>query len=340
MTVRPAAESEQSAWDEFVLTAPQASFLQTWAWGEMQARLGVPNWRLVATEGERWQAVALVLRRELPLGRSWLYMPRGPVFPERLPPDAAWQALMKALAALAQREAAFFIRCDPAVGTAWLARLRASEWQKADHEVQPRSTLIVDLGLSEAEILARMHAKTRYNIRLAQRKGVTIRFATDPDAVESFITLSRQVAERTQFRYHPEAYYRAMQAVLTASGQFAVGLAEYQGIVLAAHILIQAGTTVTYAHGASSSQWRELMAPHLLHWESLRWAQRRGATRYDFFGIAPAGATSNHPWAGITRFKEGFGGERADYVGAYDLVMDRTWYPMLRVARQIRASLR
>jgi lipid II:glycine glycyltransferase (peptidoglycan interpeptide bridge formation enzyme) len=113
-----------------------------------------------------------------------------------------------------------------------------------------------------------------------------------------------------------------------------LAVAEHAGEGLAVHILIAFGDTVTYAHGASSSRKRELMAPHLLQWASMTRAKTQGFTHYDFFGVAPAEAPASHPWAGITRFKEGFGGQRVSYPGAYDFVLNAPGYWLYTVAHQ------
>src|SRR5687767_422535 len=104
----------QQSWNAFVTASPQASFLQSWGWGEMQHSLKVPFWRLVIGESEHPQGVALVLRRELPLGRSWLYVPRGPIFASETPSNSAWQQLHGQLSELAEQQHALFIRVEPA----------------------------------------------------------------------------------------------------------------------------------------------------------------------------------------------------------------------------------
>lgn len=297
----------------------QDCFLQSREWEKMQKSLGVKTWWL-----EERNATALVLKRKLPLGRSWLYIPRGPM--GQMSPE-----LEKKLIEIGEQENSIFVRIDPPIQTPYSA-----PWRKAEREVQPRNTLILDLTKSEEELLADMHQKTRYNIRLAQKKGVQVRFSKDVADVEHFLKLSKDVSERTAFSYHPDEYYQAMAGLNFTE----LALAEYQGQVLAAHIIISFGDTVTYVHGASSSQQREVMAPHLLQWETLRRAKEKGYAKYDFFGVAPENADENHPWAGVTRFKLGIGGQRVDYIGAYDLVLNETMYHMFNAARRLKSFLR
>lgn len=335
---------DRTHWNQFVSSSPHGSFLQSYEWGEMQSRLGVRIWRL-----ETGAAVALVLRRELPLGKSWLYVPRGPIFAKASTGKPIWEEIQKELYDLAEKEHAIFVRIDPAYAeaSADAAQLKSSSWRKSEREVQPCNTLVLDLTKSENDLLAAMHHKTRYNIRLAQKKGVTVRFSSDVQDVEHFLKLSRDVSERGAFSFHPDNYYREIITILGQSQMAEVALAEFEGEVLAAHIIISFGDVVTYAHGASSSKSRELMAPHLLQWETIRRAKEKDFKKYDFFGIAPEGADKHpansagrHPWSGITRFKVGFGGTRENYVGAFDLVLQDASYHLFNAARRLRSFVR
>lgn len=302
----------------------------------MQQSAGLSRWRLVTLAQQQLQGVALVLKRALPGGYSWLYVPRGPVFAGSLPTAAVWLNLEKQLIQLAQTEAAMFVRVEPLWSAAQTQLLQRHQWRGAEHDVQPRHTLLLDLRQTASALLAAMHHKTRYNIRLAEKRGVQVRFSTAPADLETFIRLSYDVEERSVFRYHPPDYYRAMHNALSPSGLFAIAIAELAGTTLAAHILISFGDTVTYVHGASSSHERQSMAPHLLQWASIQWAQAAGKATYDFFGVAPPGAPSDHPWAGITRFKESFGGRRVSYLGAYDYVVQPQHYSAFTLARRLR----
>lgn len=319
---------QRDDWNRLVANSPGGCFLQSWEWGELQAALQVPYWRLTGDDG-----VALVARRPLPGGRSWFYVPRGPVWK-----STNTNNVLSSLIDLAKKERVVFVRVEPSQSGE--QDIESEQWQRADHSVQPEHTLVLDLDKSEDELLADMHQKTRYNIRLAQKKGVLVRLAQDESGIENFLKISREVSGRSSFHYHPDDYYRIMNRVLSPAGMLEVVVAEYNGQVLAVHLLCRFGQTVTYVHGASSSDHRAVMAPHLLQWESIKRAKETGAKVYDFFGVAPKENKDNHPWAGITRFKEGFGGRRVDYPGAYDRVLDRAWYWIYNTARRSRGLLR
>lgn len=332
-----------TGWDAFVALAPGGSFLQSWGWGEAQRAFGVPVWRLSARENEELAGTALVLERLLPGGQCWLYVPRGPLWGEHKL-QSTNSKLVEQIVALAKEQRAIFVRCEPAETPP-----DGSGWQKADRDVQPRHTLVVDVSRPEDELLSALHHKTRYNIGLARRHGVAVRFSQEAADVEAFLALTREVAARTTFRFHPDEYYRALYRVLARGASQEVpraaldlAVAEYGGDVLAVHWLISFGDTITYVHGASSSRRRELMAPHLLQWESMRRANVRGFRYYDLYGVAPqssaGGRTAGqaHPWSGITRFKEGFGGRLISYAGAYDLVLNPLAYWLYSAARRLR----
>ncbi|MAF80394.1 hypothetical protein CL628_00085 [bacterium] len=304
-------------WDAQVTATPGGSFLQSWGWGELQRELGNTFWRLREKDG-----LALVIKRPLRFGKNWLYSPRGPITAS----PATFATLVAQMEKLAEVEQSLFIRTEPATKL-------EQPWRKAPKDTQPARTLVLDLTKTQDELLAAMHQKSRYNIRLAERKGVTVRFSKDEADIEHFLTLAKEVAGRAPFTYHPPDYYRTFMRVLDHHGA-QLAIAEHKNKVLAVHILMTFGDTVTYVHGASSVEQRSLMAPHLLQWESIKHAQVGSATRYDFYGIAPADAGPEHSWTGITRFKLGFSGKQISYPGSYDLVRNRPWYWLYTAAHR------
>ena len=329
--MRFATEQEKEQWDVFVKEAKDGSFLQSWAWGEVQKKLGIPFWRFVFENEAGWQAVGLVIKRTVSFGKSWLYIPKGPL----LKHDSAelWQEIERSLTTLAKKEKSMFVRIDQE----WTeVKHSMASWRKAEREVQPQHTVVLDLTKTEEELLAAMHHKTRYNIRLAQKKGVTTRFSTDQKDLDQFLHLTNDVNERSQFRFHPAAYYRSLLEILGSSHNLEVASAEYNGNVVAAHLIITSNNTATYAHGASSSEARSVMAPHLLQWETIKRAKQQGIHWYDVYGVTAPDAPENHSWRGITRFKEGFGGERRAYKGAYDMVLEPLWYLAYNTMHRLR----
>ena len=347
MNIAEAVQSEAARWDGFVASTSTGSFLQTWAWGDMHRELGELYWRLIIEHNGKIIAVALVLRRGIKLGYSWLYVPRGPVFASGLSQedqDHVWELFEEKLTSLAKESGAFFVRIDPL----WDASINEysipDTWRKASREVQPMHTLMLPLGPSKDMLQAKLHSKTRYNIKVAERKGVTISYSKDSKDVELFLQASREVSARTGFSYHPDEYYRVMIDVLGQKDMAELAIARVEGEVLAVHIMLYANTVATYAHGASIPSKRSYMAPTLLYWDTIIRAKEKGMEQYDFFGIAPQEADPSHPWAGITRMKAGFSGHRVAYIGAYDFVCNEGLYAGFGLMRdavsRVKSSIR
>ena len=189
-----------------------------------------------------------------------------------------------------------------------------------------------------------MHQKTRYNLRLAEKKGVTVREARN-DEFEVLWELMRNTCERDGFRLHGKEYYREMLksdlgVVISDSDNsnhqsliIKLFFAEYEGKVIAANIIAFFGDTVTYVHGASADKYRNVMAPYLLQWHCIKTAKEQGYKYYDFYGI------DENKWPGVTRFKKGFGGEELQYPGTFDAVFGEGWYNMYKALRWVRRKV-
>jgi len=336
-------------WNGFVLDNG-GGFLQSWEWGEFQEEAGNKVFRFrLDTESGGPAAQFTVIFHSLPFGLQYAYIPMGPLVRRDGSERSHFEASIAALKRSVGDSDPVFVRVEPhvskrdgSVGESDMERLGLNPTRA----VQPADTVVVDLGRSESELLAAMHQKTRYNVRLADKKGVTVRPAHYDNAhafrqdVETFWRLLDETAERDKFHAHGKDYYAKMLDVLSPRkhGGLSVGLmfAEYGGKPVAAVLLASFGDTVTYLHGASSSEHREMMAPHLLHWRAIQEAKRRGFTKYDFWGVAPEDADDGHSWAGITRFKTGFGGERVSYLGAWELPRRHVWYQVYRLAKSFR----
>jgi lipid II:glycine glycyltransferase (peptidoglycan interpeptide bridge formation enzyme) len=200
--------------------------------------------------------------------------------------------------------------------------------------VQPRRTLVVDLSGSEAEILARMKQKTRYNIGLARKKNIIIRAAQSTADLETFTRLMRLTGARDHFGVHSAGYYRTAYDLFHPLGQCELLLASYQGEVLAAVMAFALGRRAWYFYGASSDRERNRMAPYLAQWEAMRWAKARGALTYDLWGVPDEPEQTLEAefemrraglW-GVYRFKRGFGGRLVRTVGAWDRVYNPALY--------------
>lgn len=319
--------NNKELWNGFVREhAPRSgAFLQSWEWGEFQRAAGYGVRRAFATDDRGPAVAAQTVEHRLPLGQRYLYCPRGPL----VRPDASPLA-EKTLAAMARRTRALFVRFEP--GT--FVR-RSGVDARPSTSVSPASTLLTDLTLTFDDLARAEHPKTRYNVGLAERKGVTVEL--DGRSFGDAWPLFEATSSRGGFRLHPRRYYERMLETLSGEDCRAfLAVARFQGKPVAANVMIDFGGTRTYLHGASSNEHRDVMAPYLLHWMLLGEAKHRGIRRYDWWGIAPEDADASHPWSGITRFKLGFGGERVDFPGTFDLVTRPTAYRLYETVRAVR----
>lgn len=323
-------------WDDVVL-AHRGHLLQSWAWGELKQSFG---WRAVRV---RTAAVAAqILFRRLPFGFTIAYIPKGPLV--NWPDSAQVEALFATIHAEARQRRAVFLKVEPdeLIGQAsspastWLNR---AGFKPAD-SIQPRTSLVIDLSLAEPAILAAMKQKTRYNIRLAEKKGVVVRRGQAAD-VAIFHRLATVTAERNQFGVHSLAYYQTAFDLFPPD-RCALFIAEIEAQPIAALMAFRQNQMVYYFYGASSNQHRNLMAPYLIQWEAMRWAKSLGCRGYDLWGIPDADPITLEAefeqrqdglW-GVYRFKRGFGGQYVQHVGAYDYVYNPLLYQLYKARRR------
>lgn len=325
-------ESSPVAWEAALARLPHAHALQSWVWGQFKARWGWEALPLTMTvAANKWEPLAgmMVLKRRIPsLPFCVLYVPKGPVL-DYHDVTLRRQVLSK-LEQLARRERAIFIKIDPEVVRSWglehervsplgaavMRDLKSRGWRPSDEQIQFRNTVELALDATEDELLAAMKPKTRYNIRLAGRKGVTVRPGTAAD-FPTIAAMYQETAARDGFTARPEAYYLDGWTAMYDAGMAHPLLAEVDGRPVAAVILVRFGDRVIYMYGASRNEARERMPNHLLQWEAIRWAREQGAKVYDFWGAPDEFVETDRMW-GVWRFKAGFNGEVVRFIGAWD----------------------
>ncbi len=331
---------EWRKWDQFIDGHPGGHFLQSWGWGELKASTGWYPFRLFLWDEEQQQVVAAaqVLRRTAPALPSWAgslaYIPKGPVIDWSDP--MLCRAFFTQLNAYLHARGALALRMEPnrAVSsiiepTPGAAISPASKDTYAEltpllalypaPPVQPVRSIVLNLMVDETTLLAGMKEKWRYNVRLAERKGVTVRSAQTVEDVQTWYALMQATSVRDQFGIHTFDYYLKAWHIFVPRQQARLFLAEFDGHLLA-----------IYLYGASSNEYRNLMPNYLLQWEAIRWAKSQGALQYDFWGI-PETDREEEAMAGVYRFKRGWGGEIVRFVGCYE----RAYHPLaMRVAKR------
>jgi peptidoglycan pentaglycine glycine transferase (the first glycine) len=318
-------------WRDFLTGHPEAHLLQSTQWGELKSAFG---WEVERVSIE--DSGAQVLFRRFPLGFTLAYIPKGPIG-EWLPD------LLIELDTLCQQRHAFALKLEPdAMSDPTIdERLKDHGFTPSPHTIQPRRTLIVDLRGDEDQILARMHQKTRYNIRLASKKGVEVH---PWDDLENFGRMIQETAVRDRFGAHVPDYYKRAYDLFHTEGDCEIFVALYEGQPLAALMVFARGKRSWYLYGASTAQHRNLMPNYLLQWEAMRWARDRGCTQYDLWGVPDENLQTleneftSHPgglW-GVYRFKRGFGGELVRSAGAWDRPYNNLLYWFYRQATSWR----
>lgn len=269
----------------------------------------------------------------LPLVGKYLYIPKGPIFI-----DATEN--MKKLLDLAKEQNVKWIRIEPENETAFQEIQKASSYKivPAPHDIQPKELLVMDITLDENALLSCMKSKTRYNIRLAEKRGVKVFATRDEKYKQAFFDLITATSDRKDISPHPRAYYEKFFEIFPPE-MCQLFIAEYDGEVLAANILILFEGRAIYLHGGSSDRHRDVMAPFLLQWKQICFAKQQGCREYDFGGVKILNQRlEKNDWSGITRFKQGFSPETVPtvYPGTFDIIIDSRVYFLYRTFRTFK----
>ena len=324
-------------WNEKVAALPGAHILQTRQWGQVKQAYG---WRaypkIWQDSGGRVTAAALVLQRTITIrgfntGLGVMYVPRGPLM--------EWgdvrlrRQVLEDLLDFARRSRSIFIKIDPEVqlgtgvpgeeeardnlvGQETIALLESQGWQFSREQIQFRNTVWLDLIGSEEDWLARMKPKTRYNLRLATRKGVVVRGGSLAD-LGLLYKMYAETSLRDGFAIRSESYYHTVWSEFLTAGMAEPLIAEVENEPVAALLLFTYAGRAWYLYGMSRDTHREKMPNYLLQWEAMRLARQRGCAIYDLWG-APDEFDSNDSMWGVYRFKEGLGGRVIRTIGAWD----------------------
>jgi lipid II:glycine glycyltransferase (peptidoglycan interpeptide bridge formation enzyme) len=372
-----AFRGEASSWNELIVRLPNPQLLQTWEWAQVKVKYGwqaMPFVWQVSNQLSSNQssvnseqspcAAAMILKRVIPVGgfakkMCLLYVPKGPLLDWNDVPLRT--RVLDDLHAFARRQGAIFIKVDPDVvlGTGIPGSADASEdkggqavqsdltrrgWLFSSDQIQFRNTVLINLSPSEDELLARMKQKTRYNIRLAEKKGVTVRAGTKAD-LPLLYKMYAETSVRDGFVIRDESYYQTiwqtfMRSQVDKSESRKVGtfqpanlptceplIAEVEGQPIAAIFIFYFARRAYYLHGMSRQAQREKMPNHLLQWEAMRRAKALGCAVYDLWGAPDVFDESDGMW-GVFRFKEGLGGQVVRTLGAWDYTPSPVLYKM------------
>lgn len=339
-----------------LLISKNAPFTQAWFFGEWQKAMGREVIRFEIKQNSETIGFFQAIKYPLAFSKNFLYIPHGPVLRsfdsgEISLPDFL-KEFRKKLFEIGKGENVVFIRFDfyshyPNYGSKENLKkyfCKIPDYVYHSSYFQPKREWILNLEKSEGELLTNMRPKTRYNINLAENKNVKIEISTNlGDYFADFYKLLKKTAERNRFGLHPELYY---QNIFFALGGFTFGgkncaqnknaflaVARYSNKILAINMILLFGETAHFLYGGSSDELKNLMAPHLAHWQAIKEAKKRGFKFYNF------GAVDSERFEGISRFKRGFGGELLEYFDSYDLIFKPVWYNLYRFSKSIRQTI-
>ena len=374
---------DKISWNSFVSSFDDPAILQSHEWGELKALHGWMPIRVAVEDDGKIVAAISILKRKLPyFNLNIFYAPRGPVVD--FENTEALDFLLDEVRKLAKKHRAIALKIDPQIVESRELKVESREVKIEDilkergfsyckKQIQPRSTFVVDLTLTEEKLLASFEEKTRYNIRLSAKKGVTVKKMSTDEGVDTFYNIYKETASRDNFLIHPIRYYRNIKKLLIGGKELletscstleksAIGgkeqlgtscstlgkkatpgsnifIAYHKDIPVAGVWTFNFGKKIWYMYGASLSSYRNVMPNHALHWHIMKWAKEKELKDYDMFGI-PSNPTEKHPLWGVYRFKKGFNGKLVKYIGVYDLAYRPLLYKLIEKGISLFQNLR
>lgn len=317
-------------WDEFVASKTNAGFMQSFWWADLMVSRGwEEHFGTALRDGKAIVGGAVVWIYSFTPEKCFYYIPEGPVLQESdssAEQEHVFQTIMNFIEGKRRNEqrGVSHLRIEPR----WEhIPSFVREFQQSDKYYfhLPRDTLCNDLNVSESAILAQMKPKARYNVRLAQKCGVSIVQDVSPQGIEDFLNIYRQTCSRKDIKGLTSSWFQTLIPTLSALERGSVFFAEYQGMRIATALVVYFGRRATYLYGGSIAAHRNVMAPYLLHFKIMCKAKVLGCQCYDWYGVAPQ-SEPNHGWADISTFKRKFGGEELNLVRTLDYIYEPTAY--------------
>ncbi len=302
--------------------------LQSKKWGEFREKTGIK----VVTGKNFILTIHPIPKTKFTIG----YLPKG---------NNITQELLNELQIIGENENCIFIQIEPNIEKG-NATYNFKNITPAAHPLFTKYNFILDISKSEEELLKNMSQKTRYNIKLAQKKGVTILKDNSESGFKDYLNLTKETTERQKFYSHTQKYHQLMWDTLKSSEKINTDelsahlfIAKYNNETLAAWILFVFGDTLYYPYGSSSSKHREVMASNLLMWEAIKFGRSLGLKNFDMWGALGENPNPNDPWFGFHRFKQGYNPRPVEYVGSFDFVINNKLYFLYKIADKIRWTL-
>lgn len=301
--------------------------LQSWLWGEARKKMGIEILRLGEYKNNQLKNVFQISLHQIPFTSIKIgYLPRS-TFPSK--------EVLEFLYHYGEKKGLLFIKIEPYLKKAPDRQNLPVNLQPSPHPLFPKWTITLDLTKDKENLLRNMHHKTRYNIRLAKKKGVIVKEESNQEGFEIFSKLYFQTCQRQRYYGHNYNYHKILWETLKNKIAHIL-IAYYKNIPLAAYQLFLFKDILYYPYGGSSLQYRNYMANNLLMWEAILFGKRKKAKVFDMWGALSPDYDKTHPWAGFTRFKQGYGGQFTQFVGSYDLIINPFGYRIYNLLYKIR----
>lgn len=332
MQARLIKEDERGYFNDFIASVPKGHILQSYEWGQIKEKTGWEPLRMIVEDNGKAIAAISILKRKIPgLNKTIFYAPRGPVF--SIDNEKVFDFILAEVKKLAKEHKAIFFKIDPDIKAdnehfAHLLKSKgfiSAERGEGFDGIQPKYVFRLDISPDEETLFKNLHSKTRYNVRLAKRRGVTINTECTKEDLKEFYQILLETCERDNFLVRAYNYFEDMWDYLVEKGYAKLFMAEYDGKYIAGTLALIMGEKAWYLYGASSNQHRNVMPNYLLQWTMIKWAKENNCTLYDFRGV-PGNLEKDNPLYGLFRFKKGFNGDYTEFIGEYDLPYSKFYY--------------
>jgi len=322
---------DKENWENFLLKCKEKTFLDSWNWGEFQKEEGNKIWRFGIYENEDLISNTLIYRIKAKRG-TFLFVPHGPAFAKAsagkpVLKHEVLKILLDKLKKIAKEEKIVFIRVAPILerNQEHIDIFKELGFKEAPIHIHPELTWELDITPSEKDLLMGMRKTTRYLIRKAQKEGVEVFTSQNEKDLEIFYKLYRKVVSRQHFVPFTLDYLKNEFLAFKPDNQILIFLAKYKEEIISSGIFVFWQGLSFYHHGASTFKYSKIPASYRVQWEAILEAKKRTCERHNFWGIAPTD-DKNHPWAGLTLFKKGFGGYQKEYVKTQDLILSNKYW--------------
>lgn len=332
---------DKNEWERFILSENPDTFLQSWNWGEVNRNTGDKIWRFGIYQENVLIMASLIIKINAKRG-SFLFVPHGPIennLKIKIKNEKLWNTFFEYLRQLGKQEKVDFIRISPILENTEenLSIFKSAGFRNAPiHMMHPEMTWLLDISKCEEDILRGMRKTHRNLIRRAGKEDVKIIQGTDEKYLKTFYSIHMETVRRHKFIPFSYGYIKEELASFMKDDQISIFSAAYKEKIISSAVIVFFGKEAFYHHGASASKFSKIPASYLVLWNAIKEAKRRGCVIFNFYGIVEN--KPKHPWAGLSSFKQGFGGYKKELMHCQDFILRRTYAIsyLVETARKIK----